>query len=125
MWVLDLGIRHQQSSPAGPTNLCPVAGARHLAGVLASWGPGSVLFESAKLLANAIPLFADRRLRGIEVDAEHNRRTAERSLRLSTVVGVVPGYDATLPAGGPPPVQAQIRAAAVVGGVRRTTHPLL
>jgi hypothetical protein len=74
--------------------------ARHLAGVLASWGPGSVLFESAKLLANAIPLFADRRLRGIEVDAEHNRRTAERSLRLSTVVGVVPGYDATLPARG-------------------------
>jgi hypothetical protein len=70
--------------------LCPVAGARHLAGVLASWGPGSVLFESAKLLANAIPLFADRRLRGIEVDAEHNRRTAERSLRLSTVVGVMP-----------------------------------
>jgi hypothetical protein len=64
-------------------------------------------------------------LRGIDVDAEHNRRTAERSLRLSTVVGVVPGYDATLPARGTPPVQAQIQAAAVAGGVRRTTHPLL
>lgn len=52
------------------------------------------LFESARLLTHAMPLFADKCLRGLDVATEHNRRTAERSLGLSTVVGGVYGYDA-------------------------------
>jgi aspartate ammonia-lyase len=52
------------------------------------------LFESARLLTHAMPLFTEKCLRGVEVATEHNRRTAERSLGLSTVVGGVYGYDA-------------------------------
>ncbi|MET0132502.1 MAG: lyase family protein [Kibdelosporangium sp.] len=52
------------------------------------------LFESIGLLSNTMPLFADKCLRGLEVRVEHNKRTAERSLGLSTVVGGVYGHDA-------------------------------
>jgi aspartate ammonia-lyase len=52
------------------------------------------LFESIRLLRNTMPLFADKCLRGLRVNVEHNRRTAESSLGLSTVVGGVYGYDA-------------------------------
>ncbi|MEV4313413.1 lyase family protein [Actinocrispum sp. NPDC049592] len=52
------------------------------------------LFESIRLLTATMPLFADKCLRGLEVRVEHNRRTAENSLGLSTVVGGVYGYDA-------------------------------
>jgi aspartate ammonia-lyase len=52
------------------------------------------LFESARLLTNTMPLFADKCLRGMVVHTEHNRRAAEGSLGLSTVVGGVYGYDA-------------------------------
>jgi aspartate ammonia-lyase len=51
------------------------------------------LFESIHLLTHTLPLFADKCLRGLTVHVEHNRRTAERSLGLSTVVGGVYGYD--------------------------------
>jgi aspartate ammonia-lyase len=51
------------------------------------------LFESIRLLTNTMPLFADKCLRGLHVDTEHNWRTAESSLGLSTVVGGVYGYD--------------------------------
>ncbi|RSM71594.1 aspartate ammonia-lyase [Kibdelosporangium aridum] len=52
------------------------------------------LFESIRLLTATMPLFADKCLRGMDIDTDHNRRTAERSLGLSTVVGGVYGYDA-------------------------------
>jgi aspartate ammonia-lyase len=52
------------------------------------------LFESIRLLTNTMPLFADKCLRGLEIDTDRNRRTAEASLGLSTVVGGVYGYDA-------------------------------
>jgi aspartate ammonia-lyase len=52
------------------------------------------LFESIRLLTATMPLFADKCLRGLEVRVEHNRRAAESSLGLSTVVGGVYGYDA-------------------------------
>jgi aspartate ammonia-lyase len=52
------------------------------------------LFESARLLTKAMPLFADKCLRGLQVDTARNRRMAEGSLGLSTVVGGVYGYDA-------------------------------
>jgi aspartate ammonia-lyase len=52
------------------------------------------LFESAGLLTNAMPLFADKCLRGLEVDAERARQTAEASLGLSAVVSGVYGHDA-------------------------------
>ncbi|UJW33826.1 TerB family tellurite resistance protein [Saccharothrix sp. AJ9571] len=52
------------------------------------------LFESAHLLTNAMPLFADKCLRGLEIDTEANRRHAEEALGLSTVVGGVFGQDA-------------------------------
>ncbi|WP_020671773.1 lyase family protein [Amycolatopsis nigrescens] len=51
------------------------------------------LFESARLLIQAMPLFADKCLLGLEIDTEHNRRAAEQSLGLSRVIGDVYGYD--------------------------------
>ncbi|WP_158882842.1 lyase family protein [Amycolatopsis anabasis] len=52
------------------------------------------LFDSAGLLTNAMPLFADRCLRGLEVDVEQTRHTAEASLGLSAIVSGVYGNDA-------------------------------
>jgi aspartate ammonia-lyase len=52
------------------------------------------LAESARLLTAAMPLFADKCLRGIHIDVDRNRGAAESSLGLSTVVGGVYGYDA-------------------------------
>jgi aspartate ammonia-lyase len=52
------------------------------------------LLESAKLLTNAMPLFTDKCLRGLEVRADRTRATAANTLGLSTVVGGVYGYDA-------------------------------
>jgi aspartate ammonia-lyase len=52
------------------------------------------LAESARLLTATMPLFADKCLRGIHIDADRNRHAAESSLGLSTVVGGVYGYDA-------------------------------
>jgi len=52
------------------------------------------LLESAKLLTNAMPLFTDKCLRGLEVRADRTRASAANTLGLSTVVGGVYGYEA-------------------------------
>jgi aspartate ammonia-lyase len=52
------------------------------------------LLESSKLLGRGTRLFADKCLSGPEIDPERNRKTAENSLGLSSVVSGVYGYEA-------------------------------
>lgn len=52
------------------------------------------LFESCRLLTDAIPLFAEKCLRGLEVRSERCRDSAHNTLALSSIVATVFGYDA-------------------------------
>jgi aspartate ammonia-lyase len=52
------------------------------------------LFESCRLLTDAIPLFADKCLRGLEVRTELCSESAANTLALSSIVATVYGYDA-------------------------------
>ncbi len=52
------------------------------------------LFESCRLLTNAIPLFAEKCLRGMEVHTDRCRASAENTLAPSSIVATVFGYDA-------------------------------
>ncbi|MDX6707806.1 MAG: aspartate ammonia-lyase [Solirubrobacteraceae bacterium] len=52
------------------------------------------LFESCRLLTQAIPLFAEKCLRGLEVRTDRCRETAHNTLALSSIVATVFGYDA-------------------------------
>ncbi|MET0235794.1 MAG: lyase family protein [Kibdelosporangium sp.] len=53
------------------------------------------LTESARLLTAVVPLFADKCLRGVQIDTEPTLPAAESSLGLSTVLGGVYGHDAS------------------------------
>jgi aspartate ammonia-lyase len=52
------------------------------------------LFESCRLLTQAIPLFAEKCVRGLGVRTDRCRETAANTLALSSIVATVFGYDA-------------------------------